>query len=138
MWSLILVNKTFSQALFILIKFIFIYLFINIFSTIFTLLLSVYGSLFKIENNPDGVNFTHFREKTHLLALELFFVQLKLTSLHVYKNWCLKWKVRMAHKERSVFAKWAHTKQFGCISSNTHSVKKLTWQYNRTVMPTWK
>ena len=40
-------------------------------------------SLLKIENNSSWVNFTHFREKTHLLALELIFVS---SSWQVYMN----------------------------------------------------
>ena len=38
-----------------------------------TLLKSVH--LLKIENNSSWVNFVHFREKTHFLALELFFIR---------------------------------------------------------------
>ena len=35
------------------------------------------------------------------------------------ENQRLEW-----YKKRTIFAKWAITKQFGCISSSTHKVKK--------------
>ena len=40
-------------------------------------------SLLKIENNSSRINFTHFREKTHLLAHELIFVS---SSWRVYTH----------------------------------------------------
>ena len=41
--------------------------------------------LWKIENYTSWVDFIHFREKTHLLALELIFFQLKLAT-RINKN----------------------------------------------------
>ena len=63
-------------------------------------------SFLKIGNNSFSVNFTHFWEKTHLLAFELLFV-------------CSSWRVYMhikfdilnkrleSYKKLSIFGKWA-------------------------------
>ena len=49
-------------------------------------------SLLKIENNSSWVNFTHFREIIHLLALELIFVSL---SWRVYMHINLTFKIKV-------------------------------------------
>ena len=63
-------------------------------------------TLLKIENNSSGVNFSHFREKTHLLALELIFIS---SNWRVYmyvkfdiSNERLEW-----YEKRSIFTKLA-------------------------------
>ena len=58
------------------------------------------------ENNLPRIDFTHFREKTHLLTIELIFVSASWLAYMYIKfdiyNERLEW-----YKKRSVFAKWA-------------------------------
>ena len=75
-------------------------------------------SLLKMENSSSWVNFTHFREKTNLLALELIFVS---SGWRVYmyikfdiENESLEW-----YKKRSIFAKWAIQKNSDALAT-TH------------------
>ena len=75
-------------------------------------------SLLKMENSSSWVNFTHFREKTNLLALELIFVS---SGWRVYmyikfdiENESLEW-----YKKRSIFAKWAIQKNSDALAA-TH------------------
>ena len=66
------------------------------------------------KNNENSMNFLHARKNVvknvrtllnYILTL-VDFHQLKLANLHLYKNWYLKWKVRMI-KKSSLFAKLA-------------------------------
>ena len=60
----------------------------------------------KIETYSFCIHLTHFREKTHLLALELIFVSSCL-RVYMYIKVDIQNKRLESHKKRSLFAKWA-------------------------------
>ena len=86
-------------------------------------------SLLKIESNSSSVNFTHFREKTHLLALELIFDSSNRAIYMYIKldiwNERLKW-----YKKRSIFAKWA-------IQNNSDAFATTHGKWKRLINSSW-
>ena len=82
-------------------------------------------SLLKIENNRSWDNFIHFREKKPPSRTWVDFRQHKRESLHTYKIWFLKWKIRMVWK-LLIFAKWTIRNNLDAIAA-VHGTVIHTW-----------
>ena len=90
-------------------------------------------SLLKVENNSSWVNLTHFREKTHLLALESIFVSssYRFYAYIKFDTWNEKLQ---SYKKRSIFDKLGIPRLHLIHGFQTITIFKIIKEFQRQIL----